>query len=36
LIPFNSDRKRMSTLIEENGKKILLQKGGVEIVLEAC
>lgn len=36
IIPFNSDRKRMSSLIEENGKKILLQKGGVEIVLEAC
>lgn len=33
MIPFNSDRKRMSTLIEENGKKILLHKGGVEIVI---
>ncbi len=36
IIPFNSDRKRMSSLIQENGKKILLQKGGVEIVVEAC
>jgi len=33
IVPFNSDRKRMSTLIDENGKKILLHKGGVEIVI---
>ena len=36
LIPFNSERKRMSTIINENGKRIMLLKGASEIVLAAC
>lgn len=31
--PFNSERKRMSSLIELDGKKIMLLKGASEIVL---
>lgn len=33
-IPFDSDRKMMSTLIEKDGKYILLVKGAVERVLD--
>lgn len=34
--PFNSKRKRMSILITENSKELLLLKGASEIVLTAC
>ena len=34
--PFNSERKRMSTIIEHEGKKIILLKGASEIVLSCC
>lgn len=34
--PFNSERKRMSTIIHLNGKKVVLLKGASEIVLESC
>lgn len=35
-IPFNSERKRMSTIINFEGKKIVLLKGASEIVLASC
>jgi len=34
--PFNSKRKRMSSLIDYKGQKTLLVKGASEIVLESC
>lgn len=33
---FDSSRKRMSTLIEDNGKKTLQIKGASEIILKTC
>ncbi|KRX11210.1 P-type ATPase, cytoplasmic domain N [Pseudocohnilembus persalinus] len=35
-IPFSSKRKRMSTIIEVNGKQRILVKGASELVLESC
>ncbi|HAZ25006.1 MAG TPA: ATPase, partial [Algoriphagus sp.] len=35
-VPFDSERKRMSTLHESNGKIILLCKGAMESILDAC
>mmetsp|Transcript_43410 Transcript_43410/g.88814 ORF Transcript_43410/g.88814 Transcript_43410/m.88814 type:complete len:1057 (+) Transcript_43410:288-3458(+) len=35
-ISFSSDRKRMSTLVQKNGKYILYTKGASEIVLGLC
>ena len=34
--PFNSEKKRMSTIIEHNSKRTALLKGASEIVLESC
>ena len=34
--PFNSEKKRMSTIIEHNGKRTALLKGASEIVLDSC
>lgn len=36
MIPFSSDRKRMSTIIESKGKYMLHCKGASEIVLALC
>jgi len=35
-IPFSSTRKRMSTVIEEDGKKVMYIKGASEIILDSC
>ncbi|KHS56231.1 MAG: calcium-translocating P-type ATPase, PMCA-type [Terrisporobacter othiniensis] len=35
-IPFNSEKKRMSSLIEVNQRNVLLSKGAPEILLERC
>jgi Ca2+-transporting ATPase len=34
--PFNSERKRMSTLVSFEERQILLLKGASEIVMESC
>lgn len=34
--PFTSSRKRMSTVIEYNGRKLLIIKGASELVLKSC
>lgn len=34
--PFNSEKKRMSTVVLKNGRAILLMKGAPEIILEEC
>lgn len=34
--PFSSKRKRMSSLVEFQSKKMLLVKGASEMVLESC
>lgn len=34
--PFNSEKKRMSTIIEHRGKRLALLKGASEIVLASC
>jgi len=36
MIPFSSARKRMSTLVTLDGKKILMTKGASEIILSLC
>lgn len=33
---FSSDRKRMSTVVEENGKALFLTKGAPEVILHLC
>ena len=35
-IPFSSERKRMTTIHETNGKKFAYMKGAPEVVLECC
>jgi Ca2+-transporting ATPase len=35
-IPFDSERKRMSVVVEKNGEYFLFMKGALEIVLEHC
>lgn len=35
-IPFDSERKRMSVVIEKNGEYFLFMKGALEIILESC
>lgn len=35
-IPFSSEKKRMSSLIEVNARNVLLSKGAPEILLERC
>ena len=35
-VPFDSNRKRMSVLYSQNGKKIVWTKGALEKVLEEC
>lgn len=35
-LPFDSDRKRMTTIHEYNGQMIVITKGAVERVLEVC
>lgn len=35
-IPFDSDRKRMSTIHTFNGKKTMLVKGGPDVMFEIC
>lgn len=35
-IPFDSDRKLMSVLVEQNRKKITLTKGGVDRLIDKC
>lgn len=34
--PFNSELKRMTTLIRDNGKLVLLSKGAPEVILNRC
>lgn len=34
--PFSSARKRMSTILELNGRKLLFCKGASEMVLKCC
>lgn len=34
--PFNSKRKRMSSIVDYKGTKILLVKGASEMILECC
>eukprot|EP00668_Euglena_longa_P001852 GGOE01002173.1.p1 GENE.GGOE01002173.1~~GGOE01002173.1.p1 ORF type:complete len:1026 (-),score=246.76 GGOE01002173.1:327-3296(-) len=34
--PFNSEKKRMTTMIMKNGKALLLTKGAPEIILQEC
>ena len=36
MFPFSSARKRMSSIIHVDGKKIMLVKGASEIVLASC
>ena len=36
IIPFNSERKRMSTIVEEDGRSLIFLKGASEIVLASC
>lgn len=36
MFPFSSARKRMSSLIHSDGKRILLVKGASEMVLASC
>ncbi|MGO1510165.1 MAG: cation-translocating P-type ATPase [Actinomycetaceae bacterium] len=36
-IPFTSDRKKMSTLeVDDDGRKVLMSKGGPDVLLGAC
>ncbi|MEM4625414.1 MAG: cation-transporting P-type ATPase [Candidatus Pacearchaeota archaeon] len=35
-IPFSSERKMMTVLVEENGKKTIYSKGAIEIIIERC
>lgn len=35
-MPFDSDRKLMSVLVEENGRKVMFAKGGIDRLLEKC
>lgn len=35
-IPFDSERKLMSVLIEENGSRKMFSKGGVDVLIDKC
>ncbi|MGE5391671.1 MAG: cation-translocating P-type ATPase [Deltaproteobacteria bacterium] len=35
-IPFDSERKKMSVLVEDNGDYLLMVKGALEVVMESC
>lgn len=35
-VPFSSERKMMSVVVEEKGKKIVYTKGAPEVILEKC
>ncbi|MGI5920281.1 MAG: calcium-translocating P-type ATPase, SERCA-type [Syntrophomonadaceae bacterium] len=35
-IPFDSERKRMSVVVEKNGQYYVYMKGALEVVLESC
>lgn len=34
--PFSSDRKRMSSVVEENGNTVIYTKGASELILAEC
>ena len=34
--PFSSSRKRMSVIVNENGKRVMYIKGASEIILDSC
>lgn len=35
-LPFDSERKIMSVLVENNGKKLMFSKGGIDRLIERC
>ena len=34
--PFNSKRKRMSVIIDDNGTELIFLKGASELILQSC